>query len=64
MRSLALSRAVVAPAQGVLRRRLSAAATSAGEERRSMNMFTAINDALRVALETDPTAVRVVAGGG
>lgn len=28
-----------------------------------MNLFTAINDAMRIALETDPTAVRGMMGG-
>jgi hypothetical protein len=41
-------------------RRLSAATAAEGGERKQMNMFTAINDALRVAMETDPTAVRVL----
>ena len=34
-----------------------AGAGGLGEMKR-MNLFTAINDAMRVALETDPTAVR------
>ncbi|GLE10039.1 hypothetical protein PINS_up022013 [Pythium insidiosum] len=38
-------------------RSLSAAAATAAVETKQMNLFTAINDAMRVALATDPTAV-------
>jgi 2-oxoisovalerate dehydrogenase E1 component beta subunit len=31
--------------------------TAAAGETKKMNLFTAVNDAMRVALETDPTAV-------
>lgn len=36
--------------------RFSSAAPAALETKK-MNLFTAVNDAMRVALETDPTAV-------
>lgn len=35
----------------------------AGMERKQMNLFTALNDAMRIALETDDTAVRAARAG-